>query len=420
MHKLEKHIQNLLQKHPAKTYFVACSGGVDSVVMFSVVKKLNLPVELIHVNYHLRGEDSNLDEIHVRKLAESTKTQVHVKSIDLKAQLNSGGNLQQLAREERYNFFEELLKGHSESFVLLGHHREDQTETFFLNLARKAGIMGLASMPEKRDKYLRPLLEISKQEIIAYAESNQITWREDQSNQSSKYKRNKLRNELLPKLREAIPTLDSSVSLLSKTFQKEQLILESRIQELKTEIVKSQQLPLKTFQRLSEFEKIELCRQLEQPFGILDTWNTLNHKGTRIPLNKSKDCPFDILVHDGSVFTFILEEQISMPKIIVEGIDQLPKSFNKNEIYLDAAKIKGSLTLRKPKTGDRIQPIGMKGSKLISDVISDAKLDSLDKDRVVVLTDEAHILWIYGLTVSRRAIANEESTEILKINLLFE
>ncbi len=420
MDKLEKHIQQRLQNYPAQTYFIACSGGVDSVVLFSILKKLRLPVALIHVNYNLRDEDSNLDEHLVRDLAKSHSTELYVKSVDLKNQLKSGGNLQQIARNVRYAYFEELLAAQPNSFILLGHHQEDQTETFFLNLARKSGIMGLASMPEKRDNYLRPLLDISKEEIIKYALSNQIIWREDQSNHSSKYARNKLRNDALPKLREAIPTLDTSVSLLTKVFQDEQSVLETRIGVLKSVILETHQLSINTFKQLTDFERIELCRQLHQPFGILDTWVNLDHKGTLIPLNKSASCPFEAVIHDGLVFSFVQENQFSLPKINVDYVEKLPKSFNKEVIYLDSAKIDGPLAVRQPDKGDRIQPIGMKGSKLISDVISDAKFSALEKNRVIVLTDDSNLLWVYGLTASRCAIADENTTEILKVSLLFE
>ncbi len=420
MNNLTRHIQETLKKYPASNYLVACSGGVDSVVLFSIVKQLKLPVALVHVNYHLRDEASEQDEQHVRELARSNQVAIHVKSIDLKEQLISGGNLQQMARDVRYAYFEELLQVHPNSFLLLGHHQEDQTETFFLNLARNAGIMGLASMPEKRETFLRPMLGISKEEIIDYAQTHGISWREDDSNKKSTYSRNKLRNEILPKLREIIPTLDASVAILSQQFQLEQHLLETKIKEVVDEILLTKQLSTLIFQGLSEFEKIELCRQIQQPFGILETWNRLERKGSKIELIPNESFPFDHLVFDGNSYAFITTAEISTPQLKIVNCTTLPTVFNKSELFLDASKISGNLLVRRPKIGDRIQPIGMSGSRLVSDVISDAKLTSHEKNKLFLLCDAEGVLWVPELCVSRRAIATNASSKIQKIHLLFE
>jgi len=420
MNDLELHIQQFLKRYPASDYIVACSGGVDSVTLFSILKQLKFPVSLAHVNYHLRDEDSELDEAFVRNLAAKNKVPFHLKSVDLNAQLQEGGNLQQLARTIRYTFFEELVSASPKSMVLLAHQKEDQTETFFMNVFRDSGVMGLAGMPEKREHYLRPFLNTAKHEIIEYAEANSIQWREDRTNATSKYTRNKLRNLVLPELRKEFPNLDDAVAMLTALFQDAQTELSRKMETVLSGILSSKQLKIDAFEALSTLEKIELLRQMGQAFGLLATWNKLNQKGTAILLESNANCPFDQIVHDGRFFSFVENSRVSIPQLHSESCSKLPESFTKNELYLDVSKIKGELHFRKPKRGDRIQPIGMKGSRLVSDVISDAKMDSHSKRKLFLLCDDESVLWVPALCISRKAIANEHSEKIQKIVLLPE
>lgn len=420
MDELLKHIKCNLTPFNPKRFLIACSAGLDSTVLLHACHELELPVEIAHVNYQLRGTDSDADELFLRNLAETFSIPIHVKRIDLQKALRKGGNLQEMARKERYSFFQSLTKDEPDTFVLLAHHKEDQTETFFMNLGRNSGVMGLAGMPKSRGKYLRPLLSFSKNDLKLYALENQIPWREDASNESLKYTRNEWRNIVLPDLRNEIPNLDDSVGILTRAFQYKQQELERKIQSVAQEISRTSTLAVATFKSLDEYEQIELCRQMEQPFGILETWRKLRHKGTGIDLHPSPQFPYHKLIFDGAIFSFIGSEPKVAPTIYKEVVKTLPKTFHKKEIYLDQQKIDGTLTLRKVTTGDRIHPIGMTGSRLVSDVISDAKLTSIEKHQLRVLTDDSHVLWVPNLVVSRKAIASKKSKEILKISLIVQ
>lgn len=418
MHKIEQHIEDILNKYPASKYIVACSAGVDSTVLLYALKRLNLPVLIAHVNYHLRGEDSNEDQKFLEEIAEHENLEIAIKSIDLNKELKDGGNLQQLARQVRYDFFEDLRTANPGSAIVLGHHLEDQSETFFINLSRNSGVMGLSTMPEERDNIIRPLLTISKTELINYAEETGIKWREDASNQSLKYTRNIWRNKLLPYLRAEIPGLDDSVQTLVSHFQELQSNLETSVKNLVEEIESSQTLPKGVFDRLNSHEKVELCRQLGQSHKILTTWEDLKLKGTKVELEPNETCAFTSIVFNGNSYSFLKKENENLPELNIERCNKLPKSFSKSVVFLDQSKIQGDLIVRKPQLGDRIQPIGMKGSRLVSDVISDAKLTALEKQNVVVITDSKKILWIPEHCVSRNAIANSESTEIIAVSLI--
>lgn len=412
------HIKTAIFPLNPKRILVACSAGLDSTVLLLACHKLKLPVEIAHVNYQLRGADSESDERFLVQLAEKLSIAVHVRRIDLNKALKNGGNLQELARKERYAYFQSLLLDDAQAYVFLAHHKEDQTETFFMNLSRNSGVMGLAGMPKKRGKYIRPLLSVSKNDLRSFAAENNISWREDLSNKSLKYTRNEWRNVVLPELRTEISTLDDSVAILTKIFQEKQHSLENSIHSVLQEVRKTATLSVPIFESLDAFEQIELCRQMNQPFGILETWCNLNHKGTGIDLQPSISFPFSKLIYDGDSFSFMGPFNEEIPQIKIEITSTLPGVFHKSEIYLSAEKIQGELKLRQIQTGDRIHPIGMKGSRLVSDVISDAKLTSLEKQQLYILTDDLHILWVPNLVVSRKAVATKQSSEILKISLV--
>lgn len=415
-----QHIADFLNKYASGKLIIACSAGIDSTVLLHACHQLDFEIEIAHVNYQLRGEESELDAKFLEDLAASMKIPFHLKVVDLSEKLKNGGNLQELARIERYDFFESLIEGNPLAFILLAHHREDQTETFFMNLARNSGIPGLSAMPERRGNYLRPMLHISKSDLYNYTRENELKWREDSSNASTKYTRNKWRNDILPELRTKIPELDKSIGILVQAFQEKQSELEQSIRPIHGDILRKATLSASVFDHLDEFEQIEVCRQLVQPLGVLETWKKLNHKGTFVLLKSNECCPFDRIVFEGDSYSFVADKTGILPKILMEEVSILPSTFNKSEIYLDDTKIQGSLKVRRVRTGDRIKPVGMKGSKLVSDIISDAKLNSFRKQELVVLTDDSQILWVPELCVSRMAIATSTSAKILKVRLLIE
>lgn len=414
---LVQHIDSVLKKYNPNKIIVACSAGLDSTVLLHACLKLDYPLEIAHVNYQLRGDDSEADQRFVQELATESNIPIHIKRIDLNESLKEGGNLQDLARQERYEFFEALRKREENTLVLLAHHREDQTETFFMNIARDSGVMGLAAMPERRGNYLRPLLSVSKEHLKEFALANQISWREDASNQSLKYTRNEWRNVILPELRRELPNLDDSVTVLTQAFQEKQSELQRKIKDVTREIIETHSLPTDTFTKLDQHEVIELCRQLGQPIGIAANWTNLNHKGTGINLQPSESFPFHKMVFDGDCYSFLQGDPVEEPEIKVEIINSLPKEFSKIEIYLDSNLISGELQLRPVQKGDRIHPIGMQGSRLVSDVVSDAKLTSIEKQKLRVLVDNEYVLWVPKLCVSRKAIASSDTQEIWKIHL---
>ncbi|MDX2360981.1 MAG: tRNA lysidine(34) synthetase TilS [Crocinitomicaceae bacterium] len=418
MHSSAKHIDQKLQAFRKKQLFVACSGGVDSMFLLATLHRLGYSVHALHVNYNLRGQASIADEQFVETYCTKNTIPFQKKSIQLNEQLKDGGNLQELARTERYNWFTEVLAENSDNYLVLGHHADDQVETFFLNLARKSGVMGLAAMPFEHGRLLRPLLDFSKNEIYDYSKELGIEWREDQSNSSNTYRRNLLRNKLLPEINKEIPTLQESTLLLVQHFQQKQLELESMILPLVEGIKKEQKLSVKEYTLLDEFEKVEFCRQLGCAHTLVDELSKLGdaQKGKRVNCSPSETAIYSTIVKDVDHFTFIQEQEQTV-SLILESVDQLPSNFSKELIFLDQDKLEGELQVRQWKIGDRIHPIGIKGSSLISDIISDAKLNAIEKQNVFVVHDDITIHWCVGLKIGRKAIANTASTKILQCSI---
>jgi tRNA(Ile)-lysidine synthase len=389
---------------------------LDSVVLLHLLVEAKLHVHLLHVNYHLRGEDSNADEKLVRKLAERNKIHLDVLDFPMKAHLaEQGGNLQNEARKIRYSFFQEQLAKEPNSLLFTAHHFDDQMETFFMHLSRKSGLVGLSCMAEKNGPHWRPLLSFTKPQLLAIALENQLEWREDVSNQDNKYLRNLWRNDWLPLLKNEIPSLEESVALLIQTFQTERATLENQFLPKAAEIQEKHRWDFADFDTCSEEGKYLITKAMGWRFSELKRLNELRLAG------KSKFLEIHRLEleiwNNEDHFSIETTGEIIPPTFHTESISSLPSSFSKNEYFADPLKIKGKLKMRFWREGDRIASLGMRGTQLISDIIKDAKVPSSEKKKVLVLEDDEKILWCVGLKIGRLGMADGDSSEILKIRV---
>jgi tRNA(Ile)-lysidine synthase len=422
MNKIVKYLKSFFSTNPADLYFIAVSGGVDSMLLLELMFQENLPIHVLHVNYHLRGIESEEDELLVRNYCKSNNIPLTVESIYLKEKLEAdGGNLQNEARKVRYDFFQKELNKIPNSKLVLAHHLNDQLETFFLQLLRNAGIAGLSGMKPVNNKFLRPLLNFKKEEIYSLAIDRNISWREDKSNSKNDYSRNRLRNEIIPLLVTEIPTLENSILLLQDKFQVRLLETNEKIKTIHLEIERLRSLKIATWNQLQSIEKIELLKKLEIPTYLFDAFNKLAHaqKGAKIQWNTN--LIQKLVIRENDYFQFITNEvEFKLPKIEIEKTTDFPSTFSKSTIFLDESKIIGEISIRKWKIGDRIFPIGLEGSKLISDVITDAKIPNHLRENQLVLTDDDKILACHNLSIDRRAIASKSSQSILKITFNFD
>jgi tRNA(Ile)-lysidine synthase len=364
----------------------------------------------------LRGEDSEKDQQFVEQVCEKYGVPCHVERIDLQKVLDThGGNLQETARTVRYRYFENF-KVKKNNRIALAHHADDQIETFFLNLARGSGVLGLAGMLAKHEQYVRPLLAFTKREIKSYALENGVEWREDRSNAENKYNRNKLRNIFIPEMVKEVPSLRESVLTLVRAFQETQQQIEARVEPLRKDMLETRLLSITDFDGLTDPELNELLRQLDLPSGIGGELIKLrtSQVGKVIELPNSL---FIRIVHEKEGFYFMEQTELpALPEIQMEIVEELPSTFDKQVLYLNPEKITGKLAVRYWKIGDRIKPVGLKGSKLISDVLTDAGIPSHERHNQLVLCDDEKILWCIGYSVSREAVAAHDSVK-MKITL---
>lgn len=413
MRDLSAHINAEWDHLKEDTIFVACSGGIDSTVLATVLKRLDFKVKVIHINYQLRGQDSDLDALFVKSFCRKERITCIQRTIPIQDQLANGGNLQEIARIARYDWFNHIISQEFKNQIALGHHQDDQVETFLLNLGRNAGIMGLACMLKEHNNIIRPLLDFSRAEIVDYAKANDIQWREDKSNTSNKYRRNLLRNVIIPEIKTSIPSIDQSIQLLIQSFQKTQKDIAEEVAPLVNTFKTQGCIESNIIKDLDSTRIIEFLRQLNQPASYLDELIklTITQKGKKLNWGN------DWLINEGEVLYLAKQTPTSTPNLIIEEVTSIPKTFNKFSVYLDASKVNGPIQIRTWKIGDRISPIGMKGSKLISDVFSDAKLTTTEKETAFIIHDDTEIHWCFGLTVGRKAIAENNSTCILKVTI---
>lgn len=231
----EKEIAKISPKYQNKKFLLAVSGGADSMVLANLFQIQNSKFQVAHVNYHFRGEDSDLDQNLVEKLCSENQIKFHLKNVseEEKREMKS---LQNWAREVRYYFFFKVLKEENLDYIVTAHHLNDELETFIINLSRGSGIKGLSGIPNNENRILRPLLKFTKDEIYTFAKENNIAFREDKSNEKDDYLRNKIRNQLTPKIVEIFPQFleqfGESLSYLNSVNEFYQNEIEKVFQEI--------------------------------------------------------------------------------------------------------------------------------------------------------------------------------------------
>ena len=392
------------------------------MTLLHLVHKFHEHIEVLHVNYKLRREESELDAKLVKDNCTSMNIPFHQLDYDLRSELGAeGGNLQNKAREIRYDFFKSHLTKLKGSKIALAHHQDDQLETFWIQMARGGGIRAMAGMRNKNNQLIRPLLGFSKEEIQWYAKENKIEWREDHSNSTNSYARNIWRNVLLPEIKESITHLDDSVHLLQKIFQNQTKQDELLCKKYKKIHGESFHLSPKEVKDFTSNQWIEFLNQLSIPLSLAESLLNLflSENGKKIHIEDTI-CSYKSVwkEENGLYFESETEESESIPNLIIHSVNTLPQQFSKSELYLDVNKTLGDIKVRLWRQGDRIHPVGVPGSKLVSDILKDAKVPLREKANCLVITDEQKLLAVVGYCIDRRAIAT--SPPALKVKLVGE
>ena len=417
-----KHIKKELSFLNKSKLLVCVSGGVDSMVLINLLKKLNYDVSIAHCNFNLRNDESDLDEEFVKNYAFSNSIPFFSKSFVTQLRKHS---MQMAARNLRYKWFYNILKTEKLDYIITAHHLDDSLETFILNLSRASGIEGLTGIKQLNDVIARPLLVFSKNEILNYAKANSIKWREDSTNKKNNYQRNQIRNEIIPLLKKLHPNfLDQSKKTM--TFLKESnLIIDNYIQNIKNEnfTLKDDEIIIsKDFIKSNSNIIFHLFKEynFKHSDQILELCNSLSGKiiesNTHVLLsNRSNLIVREKINRIDQIFEVGIKGLLSPIEMNIE-VGEFKTEFNKKSIYLSKKEIDFPLCLRKWKKGDVFFPFGMKGKKTVSKYYKDEKMSFFDKQNQWLLCNNDEIVWVVGKRPDRRFFKDNNAS--LKIEVL--
>lgn len=420
---------------------LAISGGIDSVVLAHLLHDHGYPFVMAHCNFHLRSGDCDRDELFVRRLADQYHVAIHVAEFataDFAAANHLG--IEDAARRLRYDFFESLRQQYGYSAILTAHHRDDATETFFLNLIRGTGLNGLHGILPVHGHILRPLLDVSRAEIESYARYHQLEHVEDYTNADLDFRRNRIRHQLMPLLRDISPAVDKTLHKTILHLQGVEGLYGAFIDNLRSQVMES--LPGQGM-RLSlplpfPNHAPQLLFELLRPYGfnmsqVRDILSASQsgcrfYSSTHIALYDRHqlilspiECCSNDIEGESKPLPDLRIECLSSAEAIANALSMV-KTLPPNRAFLDADKVAQPLSLRYWREGDRFQPYGMPhGSQLISDYFSDHKYSLADKKKQLLLVDSDGVIhWIVSQRTSHLSRITKKTTRILSVSLVVE
>jgi tRNA(Ile)-lysidine synthase len=415
-------------------FFIAVSGGIDSMVLVNLFQQIGSPFAMLHCNFQLRGKESDGDMKFVMNYGDEFLIPWSVGHFDTKdCAKEMKVSIQIAARELRYDWFEEQLVEKNFDYILTAHHLDDNLETFLINLSRGTGLDGLTGIPAQNDKIIRPLLPFSREEIENYAKENNLKWREDSSNASDKYLRNKIRHNIVPVLKEINPTFLDSFQKTQNYLKEAQSIVNDGeyiiYQEVVTEkedgtvhfnLKKLLQMPnygAYLYQWLKEFEFTawndiyDLAYAQSGKQVLSENYILLKDRDSLLLYAKGNSANEEVY--------FINKESkgVKIPlNMSICNVSDISIA-NSNCIFVDEDKLKFPLIIRRWDEGDSFYPFGMQGKKKLSKYFKDEKMSLIDKSNQWILCSDNQILWIIGRRQDERFKVETNTTNILQITL---
>ncbi|HEX8517774.1 MAG TPA: tRNA lysidine(34) synthetase TilS [Bacteroidia bacterium] len=413
---------------------LAVSGGIDSVVMCELFYKAGVKFGIAHCNFKLRGEESDEDELFVRSLSEKFDVPFHTKAFSTTGYSEKKKlSIQAAARELRYTWFESLREKHNYSYIAIAQHSDDSIETFFINLLRGAGIAGLHGILPKQGYIIRPLLFTNKEGITRYAKKKKLQFREDSSNASEKYLRNKIRKKIIPAIKELNPKIDSILIKDIQHLREVEQIFRKEIENQKEKLTRIKDsvtcFDIEALKKLSPLGTYLF--ELLKPYGftgavvneIITALDGIPGKQFFSPTHRIiKDRKELILQSIASFDKKTVKVSVKKnQKIAAAGdlklmIRHLPAgtkfSRTSRSAALDIDKMKFPLTIRKWKPGDAFMPFGMKGKKKLSDFFIDSKIPVSEKENIQLLVSGNEIAWVIGHRIDERFKVTEKTKKI--------
>jgi tRNA(Ile)-lysidine synthase len=414
-------------------FLFAVSGGADSVAMLLLAQKFKLKGRVLHCNFNLRGAESNADEAFVKQLGKELDFPVFVENFDTKnyAQLHKI-SIQMAARNLRYEWFERVRKDTKSDFILLGHHQDDMIETMLINLFRGTGLKGLIGIPQKNEHVFRPLLNVPRSEIENFLNFKKQIFRNDSSNDETKYMRNKIRHLIIPEIKKSVPEFEQIMVDNSQRFLESQTLMDDYLSILKTELFHVNEDGSIRIEISHPYAKEEalyfLCRDYgfnRQQIGdlysskisgkqiVAKEYILLSDRNVWILEENKKDVQQVVTINDNAYFEMLFPIHLEGRRF--QYTDDFKINPDKMIAQLDYDTLGFPLTLRKWEKGDWFIPLGMKGRMKLSDFFINRKLNVIEKEAVWVICSGNDIVWVAGMQIDNRVKITLNTTQILEI-----
>lgn len=443
---LNKVKQFIAEKHLLKAdclYLVALSGGADSVALLLVLKELGYSIEAVHCNFHLRGEESLRDEQYCKGLCEREDIPLHIAHFDTKeyADLHKV-SIEMAARDLRYKYFFQLKDDLQAAAICVGHHKEDSVETILINLLRGTGLSGMMGISPDANSIIRPLLSVSRQEIEQYLEERKVNYVIDSTNMIDDVVRNKIRLNIIPLLQEINPSVNDAILTTAQHLTDANIILQDSLEKtvkkgvlqsgesIKIDLSVVKSFPVPTYFLFHVLKPLgftttqieEIGRHTDGQTGQIWTSTTheLTHdRGFIYVYQRQKEGRSKLVLPEKGRYVF--DDKCSVRLSETDIREEEGTVFSRNPLVadLDASLVRFPLTLRCTQEGDRFVPLGMQGSQLVSNFLTNLKRNRFEKRDQMVLVDAAdEIVWVVGLRINDRFKITPKTTDRLRIELL--
>lgn len=430
-HHIKKNFPFLLREK----FVLAISGGIDSVALAYLCHQMKMNFELAHCNFNLRGQESDDDEAFIEQLGSNLSIPVHVKKFEtLQYAKEYKMSVQMAARSLRYSWFNDLAEGNKFKYIVTAHHADDNFETFLINLFRGTGLDGLLGIPEVNDNIVRPLLPFKREAIEKFAENFNLQWREDSSNTSTKYVRNKIRQEVLPILKKINPQLLENFERTQTYLKQTKSIVDDRLNDVSHTVIQQKGNDKLIFDIVA-LQKLDntsaYLYELLHDYGFTQWDAILNlltaQSGKYVYSNSHR-----LIKNRNFLILQKIKESINPPILITQSEKCISTPFGSIEInrnvrlskvvksvaYLDESTLTYPLTLRAWQQGDFFYPYGMVGKKKISKFLKDEKLSLSDKEEVWLLcANDNDIVWVLNHRIDKRFAACSSTKKIIKFEI---
>ena len=421
-------VKDYIRKHKLLNdndlYIVALSGGADSVALLLLLDEMGYNIHAAHCNFHLRGEESDRDELFCESLCQQKSIPFHRIHFDTLTYAETHKvSVEMAARELRYHYFEELRSDIGATGVCVAHHQDDSVETVLLNLIRGTGLRGLTGIQCRNGHILRPLLCVSRKEIESYLQTKDQSYVIDSTNLEDDMLRNKVRLRVIPLLQELNPAVTENILRTSENLTEAQGILDSIVSLYKN----SKSLDLNELNKYGSSEYILFEWLKDYGFNGVQVKEAIGAETGSIFTSSQG---YDLLVDRGRFVveptlkslkplcipeegTYVLDEETKI------SVKKVPVWVSREErvATLDASKVHFPLTVRRVEKGDKMVPYGMRGHRLLSDIMTDRKMTLFEKRRQIVVVDaKGIIVWLAGIRISDLCQIDDTTTEVVEIH----